>query len=93
MKDFLRAVHRDRSCRQGDCPIPHLIEYIGYDRFLDVVDVDGLLREARGNSSPHKGVFALSCLGNTYIRPAITRSNAHILLLNLLPSKVAGPGY
>ena len=82
MKGFLRAVHRDRPCRGAGCGTPHLIGYIGHDYFLDVFDERRLMRAARGDSSLRKGVFALSCLGNTYIRPAITRPNAHILLLN-----------
>ncbi len=82
MRDFLREVHRDRNCEVGPCDTPHLVGYVGHDYFLDVFDSTALMRESRGDSVLHKGVFALSCLGDKYIRPAITRDNAHILILN-----------
>lgn len=90
MMDYLHAVGHD-SERTIDLDsgttityggASHLVGYIGHDYFLDVINTKPLLDAADGDSSLHKGVFALSCLGDDLIRPAIQRPNTHILVLN-----------
>jgi hypothetical protein len=77
MRDFVSAVHSDAAAAA-----PHVVGYIGHDYFLDDYD-ERVFREARaGYSTLEKGVFALSCLGDRWIRPMIERPNAHVLMLN-----------
>jgi hypothetical protein len=90
MMDTLRAVGHDdvhtlvledgTQVRHGGAS--HLVGYIGHNYFLDVVDTTELLDAAQGDSTLEKGVFALSCLGDVTIRPAIQRPNTHVLVLN-----------
>jgi hypothetical protein len=95
--EYLRAVNRDRE-RVHDLPgvgelsyggASHVVGYIGHDYFYDVEDPMELIGPTRGDSILQKGAFALACTGDRYIRPAITRPNAHILLLN---RQLAYPG-
>jgi hypothetical protein len=79
MFDFVRAVHAEPATGRD---APHVVGYIGHDYFLDGYDPRELARAREGSSQLQQGVFALSCLGNRYIRPEITRPNAHILVLN-----------
>ncbi|MFH1435059.1 MAG: hypothetical protein ABIJ56_05015 [Pseudomonadota bacterium] len=90
--DFLKAVHGDGETTQklGDDltlsygGASHLVGYIGHNYFLDITAADAkkIVKQAAGESKLHKGVFALSCLGDALIKPAITSPNAHILMLN-----------
>lgn len=88
--EYLRAVNRDDSRAisvedHGDLVYggaSHVVGYIGHDYFFDVSDPDELIGPTRGDSELHKGSFALACAGHQLIRPAITRENSHILLLN-----------
>ncbi len=90
--DFLKAVHGDGETTQklGDDltlsygGASHLVGYIGHNYFLDITAADAkkIVKQAAGESKLQKGVFALSCLGDALIKPAITRPNAHILMLN-----------
>ena len=92
MIDFVKAVHRDRERTEkltDDLTLTcggasHLVGYIGHNYFLDITEADtkGIIKKAAGESKLPKGVFALSCLGTEYIKPAIKRPNAHILMLN-----------
>jgi len=88
--EYLRAVNRDdprvlgvegygRLVYGG---AGHVVGYIGHDYFFDVGDPAELIAPTRGESELHKGSFALACAGHQLIRPAITRRNSHILLLN-----------
>jgi hypothetical protein len=79
MFDFVRAVHEAPG---GASDAPHVVGYIGHDYLLDAYDRLALERARAGNSRVPQAVFALSCLGQRYIRPAIERPNAHILVLN-----------
>ncbi|HMI90680.1 MAG TPA: hypothetical protein VK509_04920, partial [Polyangiales bacterium] len=76
---FVRAVH-EAPGNASDAP--HVVGYIGHDYFLDAYDPFELERARAGNSRVAQAVFALSCLGQRYIRPVIERPNAHILVLN-----------
>jgi hypothetical protein len=88
--EYLRAVNRDAPRiihidGHGDLKCggaSHLVGYIGHDYFFDVGDPIELIGPTRGDSELHKGSFALACAGHRLIRPAITRDNSHILLLN-----------
>jgi hypothetical protein len=88
--EYLRAVNRDDSRRfdlgdRGEVVYggaSHVVGYIGHDYFFDVSDPLELIAPTRGDSELHKGSFALACAGHQLIRPAITRDNSHILLLN-----------
>ncbi|MBW2276926.1 MAG: hypothetical protein JRF63_05500 [Deltaproteobacteria bacterium] len=88
--EYLRAVNRDDSRTvsvegHGDLVYggaSHVVGYIGHDYFFDVSDPIELIGPTRGDSELHKGSFALACAGHQLIRPAITRENSHILLLN-----------
>jgi hypothetical protein len=89
MTDYLQAVNRDDERLESAADVrlsaggaSQLVGYIGHDYFYDVVDPRPLLSLRAGNSLLHKGTFALSCTGHRLIRPAIRRSNAHILMLN-----------
>jgi hypothetical protein len=79
MFDFVRAVHEAPAVASD---APHMVGYIGHDYFLDDYDPLELKRARAGSSRVEQAVFALSCLGQRYIRPAIERPNAHILVLN-----------
>lgn len=80
MFDFVAAVHGTGPPNAGDPP--HVIGYIGHDYFLDAYDPLELARARSGQSRVQQAVFALSCLGQRYIRPVIERPNAHVLVLN-----------
>jgi len=91
MRDYLRMVNRDDGANETvsgfDLQVggrSHVVGYIGHDYFYDVDRDEGqsLRAENRGESSLPKGTFALACTSNVLVRPAITRSNVHILLLN-----------
>lgn len=89
MTDYLRAVNGDSEQREQAERVElraggasHLVGYIGHDYFYDIDDPRPLLALRNGDSVLHKGTFALSCTGDRLIRPAITRPNAHVLLLN-----------
>lgn len=95
--EYLRAVNRD-DARTVDVDgrgelayggASHVVGYIGHDYFFDVSDPIELIAPTRGGSELHKGAFALACAGHQLIRPAITRENSHILLLN---RQLAFPG-
>ena len=88
--DYLRAVNRDRDqvhylsdgTRLEYGGGGQVVGYVGHNYFFDVGDPGQLLWETRGDSVEHKGVFALACAGESFIKPAIQRANTHILLLN-----------
>jgi hypothetical protein len=74
MRDYLRAVSAPGD---GD----HVIGYIGHNYLLDVSDAASPSPAQTANLAP-RGTFALSCLGEGWIRPRISREGVHILLLN-----------
>jgi hypothetical protein len=80
MHAFVDAVH-GAAHDAADRP-PHVVGYIGHDYVLDIDSTASLEAHAAGTSALEKGVFALSCYGDRYIRPLITRDNARILALN-----------
>jgi hypothetical protein len=90
MVDYLKAVNRDDvdALTLPDGRVidaygkSHIIGWIGHDYFMDEPDVPSLIAETRGDSSLDKGVFGLSCMSDLYFRPAIERTNVHILALN-----------
>ena len=77
--DFVRAVHVGPATGED---APHVVGYIGHDYLLDAYDPRELARARTGDSRLEQAVFALSCFGNRYLRPEITRPNARILVLN-----------
>ncbi len=99
MTDYLRAVNSDIEQTvlvKDDVAVSfggssHVVGYIGHDYFLDVRGADEarLMREHEGKSRLAKGSFALACVGNEFIRPAITRENVYIFILN---KQLAFPG-
>ncbi len=49
---------------------------------MDVNQPSLLIGEAKGDGIAHKGVFGLSCVSDSFFRPAIQRRNTHIFALN-----------
>ncbi len=99
MRDYLHAVNHDQhktiSLDDNTTLIfggkSHIVGYLGHDYFLDV-DADehtALMGENEGKSVLAKGTFALACEGNEFIRPAISRQNVYIFILN---KQLAYPG-
>lgn len=89
VRDYLRAVGNDSAqiervaginLRTGGAS--HLVGFMGHDYFMDIDDPKPLLAEAKGDAKAHKGTFALSCLSDTYFRPALEQPTSHVLLLN-----------
>lgn len=92
--DFLSAVHEDdgralevdgRTLRYGGAG--HIVGYVGHDYMMDVEpgskQLRGVLEATRGDSKLDKGVFALACAGDSWIRPFISRENVYLLALNV----------
>jgi len=88
MRDFLRSVGHDES---RDIALPggttlsgaaHVVGYIGHNYLMDVEDDAPVLAEADGDSGTHRGVFALSCKSDAYLRGTIDRPATHIMVLN-----------
>ncbi|MFC1611063.1 hypothetical protein ACFL6C_08895 [Myxococcota bacterium] len=89
VRDFLRAVANDdpQTVRLRGTEISyggasHVLAFMGHDYFMDVADTSPLLSEASGNGQLHKGALALSCLSDTYFRPALAQPTTRILVLN-----------
>jgi len=92
--DYLGAVHNDggsvletdgRSLEYGGAG--HVVGYVGHDYMMDVMpgssQLGQVLEATRGDSKLDKGVFALACAGDSWIRPFISRENAYLLALNV----------
>jgi hypothetical protein len=90
MVDYLKAVNQDNA---ETLTLPdgrtveaygksHVVGWIGHDYFMDEPDIPKLIQETRGDSSIDKGVFGLSCMSDYFFRPAVERTNVHILALN-----------
>ena len=79
MKAWLAGVYRE-----VDGSGAHLIGYVGHDWFMDVDDAAraDLMSVAVGSGGRGTGVFALSCAGDSFIRPAIEGAGAYIIALN-----------
>lgn len=66
----------------------HVVGYIGHDYALDVARPESLLPRRSVHAPPVgpgpkvRGTFALSCLGQQWIRPLLTGAPAYALLLN-----------
>ncbi len=92
MVDYLHAVNHDDAqtlkLKDGSTieygGSGHVVGYLGHDYFLDVYGdaAAPLFDESRGKSTAHKATFAFACVGNQFIRPAVTRPNVYILMLN-----------
>jgi hypothetical protein len=90
MRDYLRAVGHD----VGDSlDLPggetigiggqaHVVGYIGHNHLMNVNDQDSVLSEADGEGKLHRGVFALSCLSDSYLRETVDRPSTHIMVMN-----------
>jgi hypothetical protein len=92
--DYLRAVHDDdaSTTKLGGGELAyggagHLVGYVGHDYMMDVQPGSPQLREVveatRGDSALAKGVFALACAGDAWIRPFISRDNIYVMALNV----------
>lgn len=92
--DYLRAVHNDDALSMdldgttiSYGGAGHVVGYVGHDYMMDVEPGSAALREivdaTRGDSSSAKGVFALACAGDSWIRPFISRENVYVMALNV----------
>ncbi len=92
MVDYLHAVNHDDvqtlNLKDGSTigygGKGHVVGYLGHNYFLDVYGdaAAPLFDETRGKSTVQKATFAFACVGNQFIRPAVTRPNVYILMLN-----------
>jgi hypothetical protein len=92
--DYLRAIHGDDAvtARVDGIDVAyggagHVVGYVGHDYMMDVAPGSTRLREVidatAGGSTLAKGVFALACAGDSWIRPFVSRDNAYIMALNV----------
>jgi hypothetical protein len=92
--DYLRAVHDDAALelevgegRLSYGGAGHVVGYVGHDYMMDVMpgseEADDIEAASRGASPSPKGVFALACAGDSWIRPTISRANVYVLALNV----------
>ncbi len=90
MSDFLWAVGHDGgpgiTLDDGTSLPPagdsHVVGYIGHNYLMDVGDDAPLLSQANGDAERHRGVFALACLSDDYLRSTLDRPWTHIMVLN-----------
>lgn len=88
--DFLRATASDRGVVLANTktgPIlqggtSHIVGYMGHNYLMDVTTPKTVLAAAKSPIKKDKGVFVLACLSDEYFRPALTKAQTHILLLN-----------
>jgi hypothetical protein len=90
MRDYLGAVGHDAG---GSLDLPdggrldvggrgHVVGYIGHNYLMDVSDQADVLAEADGEAELHRGVFALSCMSDPYLRETVDRPHTHIMVMN-----------
>lgn len=95
MRDYLTAVNDDNDepltlSNQVDIHAggkSHLVGYIGHDYFMDIFSgqnsyIDLMRQHKKGASTLAKATFALACISNEFIRPAVTRANVYIVAMN-----------
>ncbi|MBN2804432.1 MAG: hypothetical protein JXR91_15160 [Deltaproteobacteria bacterium] len=95
MVDYLKAVNNDtsqvikidedKSISAGGGS--HLAGYIGHDYFMDPYPDSREYKELvdvhkNGTGKLAKGAFALACISNEFVRPAIERESVYIMALN-----------
>lgn len=95
IKDYLTAVNFDTKeaieTNDGTSVLAggksHIVGYIGHDYFMDVHQGqpehnDLMTQHQSGSSQLAKGTFALACVSNEFVRPAVTRANVYIFAMN-----------